>query len=45
LLRDASVAGLGISMHSTWHIYEDLRARRLRVVLPDYPSPTQAYTR
>lgn len=37
LLRDASVAGLGIAMHSTWHICDDLRAGRLQVVLPDYP--------
>lgn len=37
LLRDAAVAGLGIAMHSTWHVNDDLRADRLRVVLPDYP--------
>jgi DNA-binding transcriptional LysR family regulator len=37
LLRDAAVAGLGIAVHSTWHINDDLRAGRLRVVLPDYP--------
>jgi DNA-binding transcriptional LysR family regulator len=37
LLRDASVAGLGIALHSTWHINGDLRAGRLQVVLPDYP--------
>jgi DNA-binding transcriptional LysR family regulator len=37
LLRDAALAGLGISMHSTWHVWEDLRAGRLQVVLPGYP--------
>jgi len=39
LLRDASVAGLGIALHSTWHIVEDLRAGRLEVVLPKYAPP------
>jgi DNA-binding transcriptional LysR family regulator len=38
LLRDATVAGLGISMHSTWHVCEDLRAGRLQIVLPNYPE-------
>jgi DNA-binding transcriptional LysR family regulator len=37
LLRDASVAGLGIALHSTWHVDPDLRAGRLRVVLANYP--------
>jgi DNA-binding transcriptional LysR family regulator len=37
LLRDAAVAGLGIALHSTWHVNGDLRAGRLQVVLPDYP--------
>ena len=39
LLRDAAVAGLGIALHSTWHVCEDLRAGRLQVVLPDHPLP------
>ena len=39
LLRDASVAGMGIALHSTWHIVEDLRAGRLEVVLPKYAPP------
>lgn len=39
LLRDAAVAGLGIALHSTWHVNADLRAGRLKVVLPDYPLP------
>lgn len=34
LLRDAAVAGLGIALHSTWHVADDLRAGRLRIVLP-----------
>jgi Transcriptional regulator len=37
LLRDAVVAGLGIAMHSVWHVHEELRAGRLQVLLPDYP--------
>lgn len=37
LLRDAVVAGLGIAMHSVWHVHEELRAGRLQVVLPDFP--------
>ena len=38
-LRDAAVAGLGIALHSTWHIGDDLRAGRLQIVLPDYGIP------
>jgi DNA-binding transcriptional LysR family regulator len=37
VLRDAAIAGLGIALHSTWHVCEDLHAGRLQVVLPDYP--------
>ncbi|KGM56089.1 LysR family transcriptional regulator [Lysobacter daejeonensis GH1-9] len=37
LLRDAAVAGLGIALHSTWHVHDDLRVGRLLRVLPDYP--------
>lgn len=37
LLRDAALAGLGIGLHSRWHVCEDLRAGRLQVVLPDHP--------
>jgi DNA-binding transcriptional LysR family regulator len=36
VLRDACVAGLGIALHSTWHVSEDLRSGRLRQVLPHY---------
>ncbi len=39
LLRDAAVAGLGIALHSIWHIHEDLRNGRLQVVLPEYTLP------
>ena len=42
LLRDASVAGEGIAIHSLWHIAEDFRAGRLQVVLPDFPLATTA---
>lgn len=37
LLRDAVVAGLGIALHSIWHVHEELRTGCLQVVLPDYP--------
>ena len=36
VLRDAALAGLGIAMHSLWHVCDDLKAGRLRTVLPDY---------
>jgi DNA-binding transcriptional LysR family regulator len=36
VIRDAVVAGLGIALHSTWHVCEDLHAGRLQRVLPDY---------
>lgn len=39
VIRDASLGGLGISLHSTWHVCEDLRAGRLKQVLPDYHLP------
>jgi DNA-binding transcriptional LysR family regulator len=38
-LRDAALAGLGIALHSTWHVCDDLRAGRLQQVLPEYPPP------
>ena len=41
-LRDAAVAGLGIALHSLWHVHEDLRDGRLVVVLPDYTLPASA---
>ena len=37
LLREAALGGLGIAMHSTWHVWQDLRSGRLQVVLPNYP--------
>ena len=42
VLRDASLAGEGIVIHSLWHIADDLRAGRLEVLLPDYPLATTA---
>lgn len=36
LLRDAAIAGLGIAMHSTWFISDDLESGRLEPVLPEY---------
>jgi DNA-binding transcriptional LysR family regulator len=39
VIRDAAVAGLGIALHSTWHVCEDLKAGRLKVVLPRHRPP------
>lgn len=36
-LRDAALGGLGIALHSTWHVGEDLCSGRLRQVLPAFP--------
>jgi len=36
VVRDAVVAGLGIAMHSSWHVCDDLRTGRLQALLPDY---------
>jgi len=41
-LREAALAGMGISQHSTWHVCEDLRSGRLALVLPDHPPPDAA---
>jgi DNA-binding transcriptional LysR family regulator len=40
LLRDAVMAGLGIAMHSVWHVHEQLHSGQLQVLLPDYPIAT-----
>ena len=42
VIRDAALAGLGISLHSTWHVCDDLKAGRLELVLPDYRIPDSA---
>jgi DNA-binding transcriptional LysR family regulator len=39
VLRDAALAGMGIAIHSTWHVVDDLRTGRLVVVLPDCHLP------
>src|SRR5699024_3749084 len=39
LLREAAMAGLGISLLSLWHVHEQLRSGALNLVLPDYPTP------
>lgn len=36
VVRDAVVAGLGIAMHSSWHVCDDLRSGRLQALLPDH---------
>lgn len=42
VVRDAVLAGLGISLHSAWHVCDDLKAGRLQIVLPDYRTPESA---
>jgi molybdate transport repressor ModE-like protein len=42
VIRDAALAGLGIALHSTWHVCEDLRTGRLQQVLPRYHLPDSA---
>src|SRR5690606_34971561 len=42
VIRDAAIGGLGICLHSTWHVCEDLRAGRLKQVLPEYLLPESA---
>lgn len=39
LIRDAAVAGLGLSLHSLWHVHEQIDRGDLKVLLPDYPIP------
>lgn len=39
LIRDAAVAGLGVSLHSLWHVHEQITRGDLQVVLSDYPVP------
>lgn len=39
VIRDAALAGQGIALLSTWHVCDDIRAGRLRVVLPGYAPP------
>ncbi|MCH7396168.1 LysR family transcriptional regulator [Acinetobacter dispersus] len=41
-VRQAALAGLGISNHSIWHVAEDLASGRLVQVLPDYPVEATA---
>jgi DNA-binding transcriptional LysR family regulator len=38
-LRDAAVAGLGVSLHSLWHVHEQVCSGALKILLPDYPIP------
>jgi DNA-binding transcriptional LysR family regulator len=37
-LRDAAVAGLGVVLLPTWLVGEDIKAGRLRHVLPEWSS-------
>ncbi len=40
VVREAVLAGLGISLRSTWDVGRDLAEQRLVQVLPDYRSPS-----
>lgn len=42
VVRDAALAGLGISLHSVWHVGKELRAGRLSTVLSEYQLPESA---
>lgn len=42
-LYQAALSGLGISLHSTWHIQDDLNAGRMQVVLPNYFKKAPIY--
>ncbi|WEI19830.1 LysR family transcriptional regulator [Acinetobacter proteolyticus] len=41
-VRQAALAGLGISNHSIWHVADDLAAGKLVQILPDYPVEATA---
>ncbi len=38
VVRELALAGLGIALRSTWDIGPDLRAGRLRILLPEHPG-------
>lgn len=42
-LYEAALSGLGVSLHSTWHIKNELNEGRLQVVLPDYYKEAPIY--
>lgn len=41
VVREAVLAGLGIALRSTWDVGPDLRAGRLRIVLPHYRASSR----
>ncbi|MFT3763803.1 MAG: LysR family transcriptional regulator [Pseudoxanthomonas sp.] len=41
-IRDAALADQGVATFSLWHIVDDLRAGRLRLLLPDWRLPATA---
>lgn len=41
-LRDAALSGLGIALHSLWHVHADLRSGRLVQVMADHVLPDSA---
>ncbi|MCH7316175.1 LysR family transcriptional regulator [Acinetobacter sp. ANC 3882] len=41
-VRQAALAGLGISNHSMWHVVDDLATGKLVQILSDYPVATTA---
>src|SRR5260221_295875 len=42
VLRQWCLAGQGLALKSLWEIADDLNARRLEILLPDYPPPGHA---
>lgn len=42
LLKQAALAGLGIAIHSTWHIQDELRDGSLQQVLPEFSLESSA---
>ena len=39
LTDPAAVAGLGIALHSVWHVWRELESGQLEPVLPEFPLP------
>lgn len=42
-LKDAAIGGLGISLHTVWHVCDDIKAGRLVQLLPDYYTESAIY--
>ena len=42
-LKEAALSGVGISLHTIWHVCEDIQAGRLVHLLPDYSTESSIY--